>query len=156
MGSNQGSGMTDDRVEFAQLDDETLLSIYASMLSNTAELRQEIEERILKRNALGIPDASYDCLLPRRFTYRHSEFAPLKEILSDSELKECWTPPWTEDIPAHTVEHPEEWDTIKALAVARKRGDEPMRVIESARLEGRGSLIFRPKRKGKVSNEDNS
>lgn len=131
------------------LEDAALLQCYGDLLNAVQVMRQEIEKRILERNALGIPDERYECSLPKRFTYDHTKFKPLLEILNRAELEDCWTAPWNEYVPAHTVQHPEAWDTIKALAVARQRGNEAMQIIEAARMEGRGSLTFKERKEVK-------
>lgn len=125
--------------------DALLLSGYEIAQKMMAQLRQEIETRMLERNAVAIPDDTYLCEMPKRYTYFHEKFAPLKEALSSQELGECWDAAWAETIPEHVEQHPETWNTVKLLKVARRHGDEAMRVIENARNEGRGSLTFRRK-----------
>src|SRR3990167_5699837 len=125
------------------LDDHQLLAAYHDMGETVKALREEIEHRIIERKATGIPDDTFLCEMPMRYTYFQERFAPLKEILSERELGECWKAAWAETVPEHVEEHPETWQTTKVLAVARRRGQEAMKVVEAARQEARGNLTFR-------------
>jgi len=128
---------------FEDFPDDQVLASYSDALSAVAQLREEIERRILERSATGIPDDTFLCEMPMRYTYFQERFAPLKEILSERELAECWKAAWAETIPEHVEEHPETWQTTKVLAVARRRGQEAMKVVEAARQEARGNLTFK-------------
>lgn len=125
------------------LSDHELLVRYEASLGRVARLRQEIESRIITRLATGIPDDDYTCEMPKRYTYFPERFAPFKEVLLDSELAVCYKPAWEEEIPAHVDHHAETWETVKLLAAARKHGEDAMRLVDNARAEARGNLVFR-------------
>ena len=133
--------MSDRR--FEDFRDDELLEEYAEFQSALGRIREEIERRIIERKATGIPDDTYLCEMPMRYTYFQERFTPLKELLSERELAECWKPAWAETVPEHVEEHPETWQTTKVLAVARRRGQEAMKVVDAARQEARGNLTFR-------------
>ena len=128
---------------FENLSDNSLLESYENTQEALGGLRREIETRMLSRNSIAIPSATFVCEMPVRFTYYQEQFAPLKEVLSESELAGCWKPAWSETIPEHVEEHPEAWATVKLLAVAKRHGDAAMKVVEAARQEARGNLTFR-------------
>lgn len=125
---------------FIELDDAKLLQSYNGALESVRLLRQEIEGRIKERGAVAIPSDTFLCEMPVRNTYTPESFVPLKELLSPADLATCWKATWLETT---VIEHPETWDTVKVLALGRRYGGEAQRVIEGARLEGRGSLTFR-------------
>ena len=133
--------MSDRR--FEDFRDDELLEEYAEFQSALGRIREEIERRIIERKATGIPDDTFLCEMPMRYTYFQEKFTPLKEVLSERELAECWKAAWAETVPEHVEEHPETWHTQKVLAVARRRGQEAMKVVEAARQEARGNLTFR-------------
>ena len=130
---------------YGMMEDAKLLAAYDMLTKEIAETRREIESRMVTRNAVAIPDDTYLCEMPMRYTYFHEKFAPLKEVLSTQELAECWSPTWDETIPEHVEHHSEVWNTNKLLKVARRHGDAAMKVVENARNEGRGSLTFKRK-----------
>ena len=125
---------------FQDLTDSNLLSVYSQHIEVVGDLRREIELRMIERNAIAIPDETFLCKMPKTFVYFPERFTPLKEVLLGEELRECLKPRWTE-----TIEHPESWNTQKVLAAARRYGGEAIRIIEAARVEGRGNLVFKRK-----------
>ena len=145
------SGFAENMVRQAQdtaireLQDQALMVTYDQAQQLVTLLRREIEARMIERNAVAIPDDTYLCQMPKKFTYFPQKFDPLKEVLSSQELGECWSTAWEETVPEHIVPHPETWNTNKLLAVARRHGDEAMKIVENARNEGRGSLTFHRK-----------
>ena len=129
--------------KWSVLADDRLLYAYRVAQEEVAALRQEIEMRMMERGATAIPDDHYLCEMPKRFSYDPALFTPLKEVLSSQELDQCWKAPWDETVPEHVENHPERWDTVKLLAVARRHGAGALQVVKAARTEARGGLVFK-------------
>ena len=129
---------------FEGLPDEQLLEAYSANRAAVAECRErmdragwEIRKRIEDRGATAIPSDVYVCELAAKNTYDQSRFAPLKELLSSSDLEACLRSEHFE-----TVTVPDKWDTVKVKAAARRYGSEALGVVEAATVPGLATLKF--------------
>ncbi len=133
--------------DYTQISDDQLLERYreageqlAYCLDYKGRLEQEMHRRMEERGATMIPSDSYVCEAPIRYDYPDGCFTPLKEEFTESELAECITPAWTE-----TVEHPESWNTLKVISIARKHGKAAMDIVERQRIPKRSKIKFERK-----------
>ena len=101
-------------------------------------LEMEVYRRIEERGATSIPSETYICEMETGFKYDQPSFGPLKEIFNDVDLKQCWTPAHTEE-----VEVADKWATGTVKSLATKYGAAALRIVENARTETRGRLIFK-------------
>lgn len=117
-----------------EVSDAELLTMYQETRENLERYQQvvhrlevEIRQRMDSRQAVAIPSDDYLCELKPRNRYDQATFTPLKELLTDADLRACLTP-------AHqqTVDVADKWSTAKVLAAARRYGGEVRRVVENA------------------------
>ena len=89
------------------------------------------------RSATSIPSESFICELTSRTQYDQLGFTPLKEIFNDTDLPKCFTP-------AHidSVDVPDKWSTQQVIALAKRYGDQALRVVERAKSLGSPRLKF--------------
>ena len=76
----------------------------------------------------GFKDTKYDQL----------SFGPLKEVFNEADLRRCLTPAHSE-----RVEVQDKWTTATVKSLATKYGAEALRIVDHARMETRGRLIFK-------------
>ena len=106
-------------------------------------LEQEAYRRIEERGAKAIPSETYICEMETGFKYDQVSFGPLKEIFNDADLKRCLIPAHTEE-----VKVPDKWITATLKSIStdygpdHPRGNAP-KVVENARTESRGRLVFK-------------
>ena len=129
----------------ADLDDDQLLAemeqigaILDGFRGTLGRLEQEAYRRMEENKATAIPSETYICEMETGFKYDQPSFTPLKEIFNDADLKTCLIPAHIEE-----VEVKDKWatGTVKGLAV--KYGAAALRIVENARTETRGRLIFK-------------
>ena len=126
------------------LDDELLskmarLTKELDVIQDTlGHLEQEAYRRMEERGATSIPSETYICELSHKATYDQIGFTPLKEIFNESDLARCLTPAHTEEIRV-----PDKWATSTVKSLANKYGVEARRIVDQAKTEDRGKLIFK-------------
>ena len=101
-------------------------------------LEQEAYRRMEENGATAIPSEVYVCEMETGFKYDQPSFGPLKEIFNDADLKRCLTPAHTEE-----VKVADKWTTATVKSLATKYGADALRIVENARTETRGRLIFK-------------
>jgi len=101
-------------------------------------LEQEAYRRMEENQATSIPSEVYVCQMEAGFKYDQPSFGPLKEVFNEADLKKCLTPAHVE-----TVEVPDKWATGTVKSLATRYGAEALRILDKARLETRGRLIFK-------------
>ena len=101
-------------------------------------LEQEAYRRIEERGATSIPSETYICEMETGFKYDQPSFGPLKEVFNDADLKRCLTPAHTEE-----VKVADKWATGTVKSLATKYGADALRILENARTETRGRLVFK-------------
>ena len=126
------------------LDDE-LLSEMAKLSQELdvikgvfGRLEQEAFRRMEERGATSIPSKAYICELATKASYDQIGFTPLKEIFNESDLARCLTPAHTEE-----VDVPDKWATGTVKSLATKYGADALRIVDRAKTEDRGKLIFK-------------
>lgn len=129
------------------LTDHDLLMRYETALHEQTDARrraglyeQEIRARLRTRDASAIPDPVFECKAMKKRNYERSQFTPLKEVFSGSDLAICYEPQHFE-----TVDVPEKWDMVKVLPLVRQYGQEAAAVLSKAELEPTVSLTFKRK-----------
>jgi len=127
------------------LDDDQLLAemehigaILDGFKKTLGRLEQEAYRRIEERGATSIPSETYICEMETKRGYDQPSYGPLKEIFNDVDLKQCLTPAHTEE-----VEVADKWATGTVKSLATKYGADALRIVENARTETRGRLIFK-------------
>ena len=129
----------------AHLSDDELLAemehigaILDGFKATLGRLEQEAYRRIEERGATSIPSETYICEMETGFKYDHPSFGPLKEIFNEVDLKKCLTPAHTDE-----VKVADKWATVTVKSLAAKYGSEALRIVENARTETRGRLVFK-------------
>jgi len=127
--------LTDDEL-LAEM--ENIGAILEGFKDTWGHLEHEVYQRIEERGAKAIPSEAYICELETNAKYDQLAFTPLKEVYNEADLKECLTP-------AHTaeVEVKDKWTTATVKSLATKYGAEALRIVDHARMETRGRLIFK-------------
>jgi len=134
----------------AHLDDDELLAemehigaILDGFKNTLGHLEQEAYRRMEERGAKAIPSETYVCEINVKNDYDQLAFTPLKEIFNDADLKRCLIPAHTEE-----VKVPDKWITVTVKSLSTEygadhpRGNAP-KVVETARTETRGRLVFK-------------
>ena len=105
------------------------------------ELHQEIIRRCQERKANGIPSETFDCSIIRPITYSQAGFTPLLEVFSRADLKTCYEPEHevTEMARARGM-------TAKVIALAKRYGEDALKVVEGARVPGNLTVKFEVKK----------
>ena len=126
------------------LDDELLsemakLSQELDVINGVfGRLEQEAFRRMEARGATSIPSETYICELSHKPSYDQIGFTPLKEIFNESDLARCLTPAHTEE-----VDVPDKWATSTVKSLATKYGADALRIVDRAKTEDRGKLVFK-------------
>ena len=138
----------DDR--WAKVSDDTLLSSYSESLDLLTKQQdivgrynQEIQRRIKDRGATGIPDETFNAELVVSYTYDQAALTPLLEVLNNVELEKCYQPAYTPP----PVEVPAKWKVQQLLAVAKRRGNEALAIVQRAKFESGRRLKFERRRR---------
>lgn len=105
-------------------------------------IEQALAQRLDERESTVIPSDTYKFEWPKNYDYPPGCFTPLKEVLTEAELAECYTPAKDVVIPEHTETVPEQWSTVKLLSIAKKRGPAVMSIIERNRMPKRSRPKF--------------
>jgi hypothetical protein len=128
----------------AHLDDGELLTemehiraIMDGFKATLGRLEQEAYRRMEERGATSIPSEEYVCEIEIKTTYDQPSFTPLKEVFNDADLQKCLRPAHTEE-----VEVADKWTTATVKSLATRYGGDALRIVENARMEGRGWLKF--------------
>ena len=134
----------------AHLSDDELLAemehigaILDGFKNTLGHLEQEAYRRMEERGAKAIPSGTYICEINVKNDYDQLAFTPLKEIFNDADLKRCLIPAHTEE-----VKVPDKWITVTVKSLSTEygadhpRGNAP-KVVETARTETRGRLVFK-------------
>jgi len=101
-------------------------------------LEQRAYQLMEERGATSIPSETYICEMEIKRGYDQPSFAPLKEIFNEADLAKCLTPAHTEE-----VKVADKWATGTVKSLATKYGGAALRILENARTETRGRLIFK-------------
>jgi len=129
----------------AHLSDDELLAemehigaILDGFKNTLGHLEQEAYRRIEERGATSIPSETYICEMETGWKYDQPSFGPLKEVFNDADLKRCLTPAHTEEVKVE-----DKWATGTVKSLATKYGAEALRIVDHARTESRGRLVFK-------------
>lgn len=142
-------GLEDFTQGWSNVSDDDLLASHGHFLRNLAycqehlgRTEQEIQRRMNERKASAIPSEEFICEMEVKDTYSQPGFTPLKEIFFPADLAACFTPSHEE-----TVQVADRWETAKVKALAKRYGEQALRVVEAARIPGPPKLKFRRKEK---------
>jgi hypothetical protein len=113
--------LTDDEL-LAEM--ENIGAILEGFKDTWGHLEHEVYQRIEERGAKAIPSEAY--------------IGPLKEVFNEADLRRCLTPAHSE-----RVEIQDKWATTTVKSLAVKYGAEALRIVDHARMETRGRLIFK-------------
>jgi len=116
---------------------EHINAILDGFRGTLGRLEQEAFRRMEERGATAIPSEEYVCEIEIKSTYDQPSFTPLKEVFNDADLKRCLRPAHIEE-----VEVADKWTTATVKSLATKYGGDALRIVENARMEGRGWLKF--------------
>ena len=126
------------------LDDDQLLAemehigaILDGFKKTLGRLEQEAYRRMEENGATAIPSEVYVCEMETGFKYDQPSFGPLKEVFNDADLKKCLIPAHTEE-----VKVTDKWATGTVKSLATKYGAAALRIVDHARMETRGRLVF--------------
>ena len=129
----------------AHLTDDELLAemehigaILDGFKATLGHLELEAHHRMEERGAKAIPSEAYICELETNAKYGQLSFGPLKEVFNEADLRRCLTPAHSE-----RVEVQDKWATTTVKSLAAKYGAEALRIVDHARMETRGRLIFK-------------
>ena len=143
-------GMLENQTQ--KLRDEMLLWRYQEidltiqkgrLLLNLLEF--EILKRMEQRGGTGLHTELYTAETSASVSYDQKRLLPLLEIFAEVDLKTCFTP---EHEVATTV--PSNFNMVKTKALAKRYGDEALRIVEVAKLPGRSKLTVERRKRGKV------
>ena len=127
--------LTDDEL-LAEM--ENIGAILEGFKDTWGHLEHEVYQRIEERGAKAIPSEAYICELETNAKYDQSSFGPLKEVFNEADLRRCLTPAHAE-----RVEVQDKWATTTVKSLAAKYGAEALRIVDHARMETPGRLIFK-------------
>ena len=134
--------------EIPMSDDELLAemehigAILDGFKNTLGHLEQEAYHRIEERGATSIPSEIYICEMETNWRYDQPSFGPLKEVFNDADLKKCLTPAHIEEVKVE-----DKWATGTVKSLATKYGAEALRIVDHARMESRGRLVFKRRAK---------
>ena len=97
-------------------------------LATTAEKLQLLFEETGARKLRGSGGHAVQQTI--KMDYDRSRFTPLLEILSEAEVRKCYTPSQVKEV---TV--PEKWNVAELKPIAKDRGHEVLRYLDDARYE---------------------
>ena len=127
-----------------RLDDDLLADFVAidggiTMLGEQRQrIQQELERRMLEREATEILHPSIECRLEKGTpTWDYGKLAKLRELLPPEVIDTAWSAAHQE-----TVDVPEKWNMVKAKTFA-KYGGEIADVIAKATIPGRSRLVVK-------------
>ncbi len=125
---------------------DTVKTIQETNSRQRDELEAEIIRRAQERHANGIPSDIYACTIETPATYSQAGFGPLREVFNEGDLA-------TVMVPAHeeTTQVPDQWQTVKVIALAKRYGSLAMRLVDSARVEGRPRVKLTKKKAGNAA-----
>ena len=127
--------LTDDEL-LAEM--ENIGAILEGFKDTWGHLEHEVYQRIEERGAKAIPSEAYVCEINVKNDYDQLAFTPLKEVFNEADLRRCLTPAHAE-----RVEVQDKWATTTVKSLATKYGAEALRIVDHARMETRGRLIFK-------------
>src|SRR3990167_7235021 len=127
------------------LEDADLLSWYIWAENALAEcqqvlhrIQQELERRMLDREATEIAHPSIECRLEKGTpTWDYGKLAALLEMLPPDVISTAWTAPYDE-----MVHFEEKWNMTKAKTFKRF-GANVTKVIDDATIPGRSRLVVK-------------
>jgi hypothetical protein len=135
-------------LDIATVSDDGLLEHYENALAwvehyqrAAGHIEQEIYQRLNERGGTMMPSEEYVCEIQTKNTYLQDAFRPLKEVFSEAELATVLTPAHQE-----LVDLEDKWNTQKLIALAKKYGDQALRIVEYAKVPGPQKLRFERKR----------
>ena len=131
--------LSDDEILAKMEHIGAILEDYKNALGH---LEQETYRRMEERNATAIPSETYICEIEVKNTYDQPSFGPLKEVFNYADLKKCLTPAHIEEVKVE-----DKWATGTVKSLATKYGAEALRIVDHARTESRGRLVFKRRAK---------
>ena len=121
---------------------EQIGAILDGFTATLGRLQQRAYQLMKERGATSIPSETYICEINVKNDYDQLAFTPLKELFNDADLKRCLTPAHTKE-----VDEPDKWATATVKSLATKYGAEAQRIVDRARTETPGRLIFKRRAK---------
>jgi len=104
------------------------LSLQEELHSAELKLGLEFEKTGAKKLDSSNPKISVRQTI--KTDYDRSRFTPLLEILSEDEIRKCYTPSQVKEV---TV--PEKWNVAELKPIAKDRGYEVLKYLDDARIE---------------------
>ena len=92
-------------------------------------LEYEMHKRMTERGSTGIQTERYTASAVPSVGYDQQRLLPLKEVFTDADLQKCFTP---EHKVTTTVAH--NFNMVKTIPLAKRYGEEALKLIESARV----------------------
>jgi hypothetical protein len=126
---------------YEELDDVQLLASYEAVSEDAKKIREEIEHRMMEREATSIPSIEYQCEFKVANRYDYATLVPLKERLTSSDLDRAWCPAHQE-----TIDIPERWDMRVLKPLVAKYGRKEIEILQDATIPEAGKFTF--KRRG--------
>ena len=117
---------------------DNIAKTLADLKETLGHMEQEAYRRMEERGATAIPSETYICELALKASYDQIGFTALKAIFHESDLAQCLTPAHTEE-----VDVPDKWATGTVKSLATKYGADALRIVDRAKTEDRGKLIFK-------------
>ena len=97
---------------------------------HSAELKLALEFEKTGARKLDSSDPKISVKQTIKTDYDRSRFTPLLEILSEDEIRKCYTPSQVKEV---TV--PEKWNVAELKPIAKDRGYEVLNYLDNARYE---------------------
>ena len=97
---------------------------------NSAELKLGLEFEKTGARKLDSSDPKISVKQTIKTDYDRSRFTPLLELLSEDEIRKCYTPSQMKEV---TV--PEKWNVAELKPIAKDRGYEVLNYLDNARYE---------------------
>jgi len=97
---------------------------------HSAELKLGLEFEKTGARKLDSSDPKISVKQTIKTDYDRSRFTPLLEILSEDEIRKCYTPSQVKEV---TV--PEKWNVAELKPIAKDRGYEVLKYLDDARIE---------------------
>ena len=97
---------------------------------HSAELKLGLEFEKTGARKLDSSDPKISVKQTIKTDYDRSRFTPLLEILSEDEIRKCYTPSQVKEV---TV--PEKWNVAELKPIAKDRGYEVLNYLDNARYE---------------------